>query len=164
MGKKSKKILCCKVFLSITNQCYNAVVTNIKESNFGEIIAKRSYNNAKVIDEKWEVDPGLLGALNQTINQRWWLPIIAGPLTFISGVSWTNATIIYKIEVDLYNLTKNYSNICIAQVSKLFKNKRKRKIIDIMKTQIKDGFEDGIKRSTGILSPMVVTVKSVDIY
>ena len=33
-----------------------------------------------------------------------------------------------------------------------------------MRTQIKDGFEDAIESSAGILSPMVVTVKSIDIY
>jgi len=36
--------------------------------------------------------------------------------------------------------------------------------MDTMRTQIKDGFEDAIESSAGILSSAVVTVKSVDIY
>ena len=165
MGKKSRQILTCKVNLSITNQFYDNVVQNIKDSNFGKIIADKTNNNAKVIDEKWVVDRGVLGNINQTINRGGILgSLLGGPLTLVSGACWTNATIIYKIEVDLYNLTKDRTNIVVAQVSKLFKKKRKKTIIDTMKTQIKDGFEDAIESSAGKLSSAVVTVKSVDIY
>ena len=68
------------------------------------------------------------------------------------------------VDVDLYHLTKNQTNVVVAQVSKLFKKKRKKTIIDTMKSQIKDGFEDAIESSAGKLSSAVVTVKSVDIY
>ena len=165
MGKKSRQILTCKVNLSITNQFYNNVVQNIKDSNFGKIIADKTNNNAKVIDEKWVVDRGILGRVNQTLNSGGLLgSLLGGPLTFVSGVSWTNATIIYQIDVDLYHLTKNQTNVVVAQLSKLCKKKRKKTIIDTMKSQIKDGFEDAIESSAGKLSSAVVTVKSVDIY
>ena len=121
MGKKSRKFLLCKVNLSITNQFYDNVVQNIKDSNFGKIIAEKTNNNAKVIDETWEIDRGVLGSINQTINRGGILgSILGGPLTLVSGASWTNATIIYTIDVDLYNLTKDRTNIVVAQVSKLF--------------------------------------------
>ncbi len=165
MGKKSRQILTCKVNLSITNQFYNNVVQNITDSNFGKIIAEKTNNNAKVIDETWDVDRGVLGSINQTLTSGGILgSILGGPLTLVSGASWTNATIIYKIDVDLYNLTKDRTNIFMAQMSKLFKKKRKKTIMDTMRTQIKDGFEDAIESSAGILSSAVVTVKSVDIY
>tara|TARA_B100001964_G_C14044515_1_gene514164 strand:+ start:175 stop:681 length:507 start_codon:yes stop_codon:yes gene_type:complete len=168
MGKKSRKVLHCKILLSITNQFYNNVIQNIKDSNFGKIIAEKTNNNAKVIDETWEIDHGVLGSINQTINSGGILgvgmAIFGGPLTLVAGASWTNATIIYTIDVDLYNLTKDRTNIFVAQVSKLFKKKRKKTIMDTIRTQIKDGFEDAIESSAGILSSAVVTVKSVDIY
>ena len=168
MGKKSKKIFVCKVLLSITNKFYGDVVESIKDSNFSKIIAEKTNNNAIVIDEKWEIDRGVLGNINQTINNGGILgigmAILGAPIALAAAASWTYATIIYKIEVDLYHLTKERKNIFIAQMSKMFKNKRKKIIIDTMRTQIKDGFEDAIESSAGILSPMVVTVKSVDIY
>jgi len=168
MGKKSKKIFVCKVLLSITNKFYGDVVESIKDSNFSKIIAEKTNNNAIVIDEKWEIDRGVLGNINQTINNGGILgigmAILGAPVALAAAASWTYATIIYKIEVDLYHLTKERKNIFIAQMSKMFKNKREKIIIDTMRTQIKDGFEDAIESSVGILSPMVVTVKSVDIY
>ena len=168
MGKKSKKIFVCKVLLSITNKFYGDVVESIKDSNFSKIIAEKTNNNAIVIDEKWEIDRGVLGNINQTINNGGILgigmAILGAPVALAAAASWTYATIIYKIEVDLYHLTKERKNIFIAQMSKMFKNKREKIIIDTMRTQIKDGFEDAIKSSAGILSPMVVTVKSVDFY
>jgi len=168
MGKKSKKIFVCKVLLSITNKFYGDVVESIKDSNFSKIIAEKTNNNAIVIDEKWEIDRGVLGNINQTINNGGILgigmAILGAPVALAAAASWTYATIIYKIEVDLYHLTKERKNIFIAQMSKMFKNKREKIIIDTMRTQIKDGFEDAIESSAGILSPMVVTVKSVDIY
>ena len=168
MGKKSKKIFVCKVLLSITNKFYGDVVESIKDSNFSKIIAEKTNNNAIVIDEKWEIDRGVLGNINQTINNGGILgigmAILGAPVALAAAASWTYATIIYKIEVDLYHLTKERKNIFIAQISKMFKNKREKIIIDTMRTQIKDGFEDAIESSAGILSPMVVTVKSVDIY
>jgi len=168
MGKKSKKIFVCKVLLSITNKFYADVVESIKDSNFSKIIAEKTNNNAIVIDEKWEIDRGVLGNINQTINNGGILgigmAILGAPIALAAAASWTYATIIYKIEVDLYHLTKERKNIFIAQMSKMFKNKREKIIIDTMRTQIKDGFEDAIESSAGILSPMVVTVKSVDIY
>ena len=168
MGKKSKKIFVCKVLLSITNKFYGDVVESIKDSNFSKIIAEKTNNNAIVIDEKWEIDRGVLGNINQTINNGGILgigmAILGAPIALAAAASWTYATIIYKIEVDLYHLTKERKNIFIAQMSKMFKNKREKIIIDTMRTQIKDGFEDAIESSAGILSPMVVTVKSVDIY
>ena len=168
MGKKSKKIFVCKVLLSITNKFYGDVVESIKDSNFSKIIAEKTNNNAIVIDEKWEIDRGVLGNINQTINNGGILgigmAILGAPVALAAAASWTYATIIYKIEVDLYHLTKERKNIFIAQMSKMFKNKREKIIIDTMRTQIKDGFEDAIESSVGIISPMVVTVKSVDIY
>ena len=168
MGKKSKKIFVCKVLLSITNKFYGDVVESIKDSNFSKIIAEKTNNNAIVIDEKWEIDRGVLGNINQTINNGGILgigmAILGAPVALAAAASWTYATIIYKIEVDLYHLTKERKNIFIAQMSKMFKNKREKIIIDTMRTQIKDGFEDAIESSAGILSPMVVTVKSVDFY
>ena len=168
MGKKSKKIFVCKVLLSITNKFYGDVVESIKDSNFSKIIAEKTNNNAIVIDEKWEIDRGVLGNINQTINNGGILgigmAILGAPIALAAAASWTYATIIYKIEVDLYHLTKERKNIFIAQMSKMFKNKREKIIIDTMRTQIKDGFEDAIESSAGILSPMVVTVKSIDIY
>ena len=168
MGKKSKKIFVCKVLLSITNKFYGDVVESIKDSNFSKIIAEKTNNNAIVIDEKWEIDRGVLGNINQTINNGGILgigmAILGAPVALAAAASWTYATIIYKIEVDLYHLTKERKNIFIAQMSKMFKNKREKIIIDTMRTQIKDGFEDAIESSAGILSPMVVIVKSVDIY
>ena len=120
------------------------------------------------IDEKWKIDRGVLGNINQTINNGGifgvGMAILGAPLALAAAASWTYATILYTIEVDLYHLTKERKNIFIAQMSKLFKNKREKVIIDTMRTQIKDGFEDAIENSAGILSSMVVTVKNVDIY
>ena len=143
-------------------------VVNIFTKTESKIIAEKTNNNAIVIDEKWEIDRGVLGNINQTINNGGILgigmAILGAPVALAAAASWTYATIIYKIEVDLYHLTKERKNIFIAQMSKMLKNKREKIIIDTMRTQIKDGFEDAIESSVGILSPMVVTVKSVDIY
>tara|TARA_Y100000310_G_C20478424_1_gene713546 strand:+ start:297 stop:803 length:507 start_codon:yes stop_codon:yes gene_type:complete len=168
MGLKSKKILTCKILLSITNQFYDQVVQNIKDSDFGKIIAEKTNNNATVIDETWEIDRGVLGKVNQAMNNSGILgvgmAILGGPLTLVAGASWTNATIIYKIKADLYHLIKNNTNVLVAQLSRLFTKKAKKEVINTMKIQIKDGFEDAIENGAGILSPMVVTVKNVNIF
>ena len=165
MGLKSKKVFTCKVFLSITNQFYDQVVQNIKDGDFAKIIAEKTNNNAKVIDETWEIDRGVLGKVNQAMNNSGLLgvgmAILGGPITFVAGASWTNATIIYKIKVDLYHLIKDNTNVVVAQLSKFFIKKRETEVINTMKIQIKEGFEDAIENGAGILSPMVVTVKSV---
>ena len=168
MGLKSKKIFVCKILLSITNQFYNEVVQNIKDGDFGKIFSEETNNNAKIIDEKWEIDRGVLGKVNQAMNNNGLLgvgmAILGGPLTFVAGASWTNATIIYKIEVDLYHLVKDNTNVFVAQISKLFSKKTKRDVMNTMKMKIKNGFEENIRNSkVGVLSPLVVTVKSVDI-
>jgi len=169
MGKKSKKKFVCKILLSITNQFYNQVVQNIKDGDFGKIISEETNNNAKVIDEKWEIDRGILGNINQAMNNNGILgvgmAILGGPLTFVAGTSWTNATIIYKIEVDLYHLIKDNTNIVFAQLSKFFIKKREKEVMNTMKIKIKKGFEENISNSkAGVLSPLVVTVKSVNIF
>ena len=71
-------------------------------TNFGfapaKIIAEKTNNNAKVIDETWEIDRGVLGKVNHAMNNGGLLgvgmAILGGPLTFVAGASWTNATII----------------------------------------------------------------------
>ena len=68
MGKHSKKIFTCKILLSITNQFYNEVVQNIKDSDFAKIISTETNNNAKVISESWDIDRGVLGKVNQAMN------------------------------------------------------------------------------------------------
>ena len=121
MGLKSKKTFTCKILLSITNQFYNEVVQNIKDSDFSKIISTETNNNAKVISESWDIDRGVLGKVNQAMNNGGILgvgmAILGGPLTFVAGASWTNATIIYKIEVDLYHLIKDNTNVVVAPVS-----------------------------------------------
>tara|TARA_Y100001970_G_scaffold281070_1_gene391099 strand:+ start:3286 stop:3795 length:510 start_codon:yes stop_codon:yes gene_type:complete len=169
MGKHSKKIFTCKILLSITNQFYNEVVQNIKDSDFAKIISEQTNNNAKVIGESWDIDRGILGQVNQAMNNNGLLgaglALLGGPLTFVAGASWTNATIIYSIEVDLYNLIKDNSNVVVAQLSKLFKKKREREVMNTMKEKIKSGFEENIRNSkAGVLSPLVVAVKNVNIY
>ena len=168
MGLKSKKTFTCKILLSITNQFYNEVVQNIKDSDFAKIISTETNNNAKVISESWDIDRGVLGKVNQAMNNGGLLgvgmAILGGPLTFVAGASWTNATIIYKIEVDLYHLIKDNTNVVVAQLSKFFIKKREKEVMNTMKDKIKNGFEENIRNSkAGVLSPLVVTVKSVNI-
>ena len=168
MGLKSKKTFTCKILLSITNQFYNEVVQNIKDSDFAKIISTETNNNAKVISESWDIDRGVLGKVNQAMNNGGILgvgmAILGGPLTFVAGASWTNATIIYKIEVDLYHLIKDNTNVVVAQLSKFFIKKREKEVMNTMKDKIKNGFEENIRNSkAGVLSPLVVTVKSVNI-
>jgi len=168
MGLKSKKTFTCKILLSITNQFYNEVVQNIKDSDFAKIISTETNNNAKVISESWDIDRGVLGKVNQAMNNGGILgvgmAILGGPLTFVAGASWTNATIIYKIEVDLYHLIKDNTNVVVAQLSKFFIKKREKEVMNTMKEKIKNGFEENIRNSkAGVLSPLVVTVKSVNI-
>ena len=168
MGLKSKKTFTCKILLSITNQFYNEVVQNIKDSDFSKIISTETNNNAKVISESWDIDRGVLGKVNQAMNNGGILgvgmAILGGPLTFVAGASWTNATIIYKIEVDLYHLIKDNTNVVVAQLSKFFIKKREKEVMNTMKEKIKNGFEENIRNSkAGVLSPLVVTVKSVNI-
>ena len=92
------------------------------------------------------------------------MTILGGPLTLMAGASWTNATIIYKIEVDLYHLVKDKKNVFVAQLSKFFSKKTQREVMNTMKMKIKHGFEENIRNSkAGVLSPLVVIVKSVDI-
>lgn len=169
MGLKSKKIFTCKILLSITNQFYNQVVQNIKDGDFGKIISDETNNNAKVIDEKWEIERGVLGKVNQAMNNNGLfglgMAVLGGPITFVAGASWTNATIIYKIEVDLYHLIKDNTNVVVAQLSKFFIKKREKEVMNTMKAKIKKGFEDNIRNSkAGVLSPLVVTVKNVNIF
>ena len=168
MGLKSKKTFTCKILLSITNQFYNEVVQNIKDSDFAKIISEQTNNHAKVISESWDIDRGVLGKVNQAMNNGGILgvgmAILGGPLTFVAGASWTNATIIYKIEVDLYHLIKDNTNVVVAQLSKFFIKKREKEVMNTMKEKIKNGFEENIRNSkAGVLSPLVVTVKSVNI-
>ena len=168
MGLKSKKTFTCKILLSITNQFYNEVVQNIKDSDFAKIISTETNNNAKVISESWDIDRGVLGKVNQAMNNGGILgvgmAILGGHLTFVAGASWTNATIIYKIEVDLYHLIKDNTNVVFAQLSKFFIKKREKEVMNTMKDKIKNGFEENIRNSkAGVLSPLVVTVKSVNI-
>ena len=168
MGLKSKKTFTCKILLSITTQFYNEVVQNIKDSDFAKIISTETNNNAKVISESWDIDRGVLGKVNQAMNNGGLLgvgmAILGGPLTFVAGASWTNATIIYKIEVDLYHLIKDNTNVVVAQLSKFFIKKREKEVMNTMKDKIKNGFEENIRNSkAGVLSPLVVTVKSVNI-
>ena len=167
MGLKSKKTFTCKILLSITNQFYNEVVQNIKDSDFAKIISTETNNNAKVISESWDIDRGVLGKVNQAMNNNGLLgaglALLGGPLTFVAGASWTNATIIYKIEVDLYHLIKDNTNVVVAQLSKFFIKKREKEVMNTMKDKIKNGFEENIRNSkAGVLSPLVVTVKSVN--
>ena len=141
MGKKSIEKFQCRVVLSVTNAFVDNVEKSVKDSNFDKIISKQTFNCAIVIKEEWFYDRGIL-----------------------SNIGWTDVTVIYTINVDIYNLIKKNKNTMFAQFSKLMKNKRRNIIMDTMKTNIEDGFNDAIANSpAGILSPAIVTVKSVDI-
>tara|TARA_B100000029_G_C17102522_1_gene788436 strand:+ start:78 stop:584 length:507 start_codon:yes stop_codon:yes gene_type:complete len=167
MGKHSSEKFTCKVILSVTNTFVNRVEQSVKNSNFDNIIAEQTENCAKVIQEQWFFDRGILGNINNGVTGNGIFDSIlrATPLGIVSHVGWTNVTIVYTINVDIYNLIKKNKNTFCAVLSKLMKNKRRKIIMDTMKQNIMIGFNDAIANSpSGILSPAVVTLKSVSIY
>ena len=166
MGRKSIEQFKCKVKLSVTNAFVENVEQSVKDSNFDKIISKQTYNCAKVIREDWFYDRGILGNINHGITGNSFLDTLISvtPIGIVSNIGWTDVIVIYTINVDIYNLIKKIKNTMFAQLSKLMKKKRRKIIMDTMKINIKDGFDDAITNSpAGILSPAIVTVKSVDI-
>ena len=166
MGKNSTEIFNCKVILSVTNAFVKKIQNSIKKSNFDGIIIEKTHNCARVIGEKWEFDRGLLGNINNgATNNGFFNNLLrVTPIGILSNVGWTHVSITYMIEVDIYNLIKNEKSKIFAQMSKLMKKKRRQVLMKTMGKSIKDGFSDAISNSpTGIISPTIVTVKSVTV-
>ena len=60
------------------------------------------------------------------------------------GIFWHYLEYSYDISLDLYNLVKINSNTLTAQLSKLFKRKRKEMVMEKVRLGIKDGFKKNI--------------------
>ena len=120
MGKNSTIQLSVYVKLSVTVALEQSVKNSIDSNMVKDKLEETTYNYATLVKAHEPTIPGGRGFIWHYLEYK------------------------YDINVDLYNLIKMFANSFAAQVSKLFRNKRKRMIMEKIRQGIEDGFKNNI--------------------
>ena len=137
MGIKSTIKVAVFVRLSVTSALEYSVRNNISEN-----LVK---NNLESITKKNAI---LVKAYEPTNPEGY-------------GYFWHFLEYKYDISIDLYNIIKLNSNTFFAQISKFFKNKRKKIVMEKVRKGIEDGFAKNI--NSNFLNHSAVKLKNVRI-
>lgn len=183
MGKRSTERCTCRVTLSVTNAFKNMVCDAVKAANVGLKIKAKTWNCAKLVEERWRFDSGLIaGAMQNAVGVLGPLANVLAPVHIVAGAACTHVFLEYDIDVDMYNLIRcklengsrnRLLNYCIkksrfsripSQAMKLFKRTRRRLIYLEMQREIEREFQQQIRNQAGIfkgVSAAAVSVNSV---
>lgn len=179
MGKRSTEKCTCRVILSVTNAFVDMIKSSVKDANVGAKIAEKTWGCAKLVDEEWREDGGVMKAVGNALGV---IGRFIPPVVVAEKVSYTYIYITYYIEVDMFQLVSNKvrrastsplvnglihksrMHRAAAHLMKKFPARRRRLVYREMQQEIEKEFLAEIARQAGLMSGLsdaAVMVKSV---